>query len=266
MKKLRLSHPRGIGAWIPAIITFVVFLIAWEGLIRVAKIPPYLLPSANALFTRMWRDIDQLLRNLALTTASTMAGFFIGSVVGWSSSMIFSLNRTFERAFYPYFIALKSIPIVVIAPMIALWLGTDLAGRIIVVALSTFFPILVNSLKGFANIENGLLELAVAYRATPRQIFFRLRLPGSLPYLFAGMKVSAVLAVVAALVAEMMGADSGLGFILTVSIYRTDTEALFCVTVLSAALALAIFGLVVLLERKGFPWIQGVLLNKSMEV
>jgi NitT/TauT family transport system permease protein len=247
----------GIKSWIPAAITLVVFLTIWYGLSRLTKIPPYLLPSPDAVLKRMCRDIDPLIRNLTITTISTLVGFFVGSLVGWSSAILFSLNRTFERAFYPYFITLKSIPIVVIAPMIALWMGTDIAGRITVVALSTFFPILVNSLKGLAHIDNGILELALAYRASSWQIFFRLRLPGSLPYLFAGMKVSAVLSVVAALVSEMMGADSGLGFILTVSIYRTDTEALFCVTLLSALLALIVFGIVVFWEQKGSPWIKG---------
>lgn len=233
-----------------------VVLIAWDGLIRIAQIPPYLLPSPRAVLTRMWLDIDDLMRHLMLTTMSTIIGFVVGSTVGWISAMVFSLNRPVERVFYPYFIALKAVPIVVIAPMIALWVGTDLESRIIVVALTTFFPILVNCLRGFAHTDKNILELASVYRASNWQIFIHLRIPSSLPYLVSAMKVSAVLAVVAALVVEMMGGDSGLGFILTVSVYRTDTEALFCVTLLTAALALALFGIVVLWERVVLPWIK----------
>jgi NitT/TauT family transport system permease protein len=134
-------------------------------------------------------------------------------------------------------------------------LGTDLKVRVLVVTVTSFFPLLVNGLKGLESVDIALLELAATYRANNWLVFTKLRIPASRPFMFAGLKVGAVLAVIAALVVEMLGADSGLGFLLMVSIYRIDTEALFCITILSVILSLFIFTGVVLCERKLFPWV-----------
>ncbi|MBI2748716.1 MAG: ABC transporter permease subunit [Burkholderiales bacterium] len=246
---------RAFWSAMPPLATLALFVFAWQSAVSVLEIPPYLLPSPKSVIFRLASDYRSLGYHSAATGVAAIGGLVLGSLLGWISAIVFSVSVPLRRMFYPYFIALKSVPIVVIAPLIALWLGTQITSRVTVVTLTCFFPLLVNSLRGLLGTDPALIEIAAVYRAPAWKEMLLLRLPSSLPFLFSGLKVASVLAVVSALVAEMMGAEAGLGFVLITSIYRLDTEALFCVSLLSAALGLATFWIVAECERRVFPWI-----------
>jgi NitT/TauT family transport system permease protein len=190
-----------------------------------------------------------LVRDALITFLEAMVGFIVGVSSAFALGAAFVHSRILERSIAPYFVALQAVPIVATAPLLIIWFGNGLLSKVIMAAMICFFPMVINTTVGLKDIPEDALDLMRMLSASRRQIFLKLRLPASLPFIFSGLKISATLSVIGAVVAELAGATQGIGFQIMVSSYRTDTPMLFAAVLFSALTGILFYYAVVAAER-----------------
>jgi NitT/TauT family transport system permease protein len=234
----------------PPALVFIVFVGLLEAIIWGLKVPDYLLPSPHAVAVTIWSKGLMLLKHTAITMGEALAGFVSGGVVGILTAILFVHSHFFERSLYPYAIALKTIPLVALAPLLVLWFGNGIGAKIVMAALICYFPVIVNALKGFRAVSPEATDLMASLSASRSQVFFRLRLPSSLPYIFAALKITSTLSVIGAIVGELAGATQGIGYLILIASYRIQTELVFAAVVASCVGGIAFFLLIGVVEKK----------------
>lgn len=242
---------------LPAVAFIVLVLVVWEGVVKLIHVPEYLLPAPSIVLYRLAGMNSVLLAHISITTMESALGFALGTVFGILLAVAFVHSRTMELGVYPYAIALKTVPIVAIAPLLIVWFGNGILPKVIVSAIISFFPVVVNTTKGLRNVDAEAFDLFDSMSASRRQVFFKLRVPSSLPYLFAALRISSTLAVIGAIVGEFSGSDRGLGFFIMISSHRLETVDMFVGILLSSFLGILFFYGVALLERLIIPWGRG---------
>ena len=225
-------------------------LVVWEAIVRVAGIPPYLLPAPSGVATRLIDDPGYLVGHLANTALEAILGVTIAIVVACAMAVAIARSSLLERVMYPYLVLIQVTPIVAVAPLLIIWLGPGLEPKVVIAALIAFFPIVVNVAIGLKSSSPAALELMRSFAANERQVFRYVRVPSSLPFAFAAFRIAAPAAVVGAIVAEMVGSDKGLGFVIIRAKGILDTELLFLGIFGSAILGIALFLVVILVERR----------------
>jgi NitT/TauT family transport system permease protein len=181
-------------------------------------------------------------------------GFFIGGAIGFIIAVVLDSSELLERGVLPYLIASTNIPIVALAPVIVLWFGFGMESKIAVAAFLTFFPVVIYTLKGLKSAEPVLRDLFYSNNASRWQTFRRLRLPSAMPYIFTALKVGATTSVLAAVVAEFIQASEGLGYLILSSSYTNNITRVWAAVVVSSAIAISFYALVVIVERWAIPW------------
>ena len=228
---------------------FAIFAIfIWNILKSLFSIPDYLLPSPQAILSSAVADSNYFIYHASITLLEAALGFTFAIFLGFFLGAIFAIFGAVEKMALPYAIASQAIPIVAIAPLFILWFGSGLASKVAMAMVLCFFPMVVNTTKGLRTVTPHHLALMKIYRATRWQTFWKLRFPASLPFVISGMKVSAALAMIGAIVAEYAGADRGIGYVIMQATYRLDTLQLFGGIFYSALGGLLIFGFVLLLD------------------
>lgn len=235
-----------------AILALAGFLAAWKALVVIGGYAPFILPAPEvvaARFVTAWSDgtiAPHALRTLLEAGLGFGAGVGAALVVGYGLARV----PLAERLLSPYLVAAQATPILAIAPLLAIWFGTGIASKVVICALIVFFPVAIATMVGVRAVDDRLLELARSLRATRRQVVLTLEVPAALPSIFGGLRVGVTLAVVGAIVGEWAGADRGLGVLVNLargSLF--DTPLLFATLLTIALLGIALYGLVVLLER-----------------
>jgi NitT/TauT family transport system permease protein len=226
----------------------------WELHIRLFNVPAYLVPPPSLIAKTLISDWPTLQRNIGATAIEAVGGFVIGNSVAILLAILFVHNKMMERTLFPIAVAVRTVPIIAIAPILVLLLGNSYAPKIVIAALISFFPTLVNMVRGLESVEASALELMRVLSATRAQTFFKLRLPSSLPFLFAALKISSASSVIGAIVAEWIGADVGLGYLIIVSTFEFRTGLLYATTAMASLLALGLFLTIVVLERLIVRW------------
>jgi len=238
--------------FVPALFV-VLILIAWEAVVRVAHIPAYLLPTPSAILA----CIDAtLLTHLAVTFFEALAGFVLASATAFLAALLFVRSRVVEQGLFPVAIALKTTPLVAIAPLLVLWMGTGWWSKIVAAALICFFPVLVNAVRGLKAADAEHFELFRSLKASRWQEFRKLRMPYCLPYLFAALKISSSLAIVGAIVGEFVGATQGLGYLIMISSSHIETDVLFSAIFAAALSGILLFQALGWIERRVVFWQQ----------
>jgi NitT/TauT family transport system permease protein len=227
---------------------------AWQAAAVELHWPDYFIPSPTTILHTLWSDRSTLLTNLVPTLEEAAGGFALGNAAALFLAIVFVHARTAERAIYPLAIAIQSIPIVAIAPILVVTLGTGYTSKVVMTAIISFFPTLVNTLRGLDAIEPSLVELFQSVHASPWEILIKLRLPNALPYIFVAFRITASASVIGAIIAEWVGAQQGLGFLVINSTYEFDTPLLWAALVVSSALVLIAYALAAILERIAVPW------------
>lgn len=228
-----------------------VALVVWEVLVRWLDVPAYLLPTPTAIIA----TIDgELFLHLAVTSGEALAGFFIASICAFLAALAFVRSPLLERGLFPLAIAIKTTPLVAIAPLLVLWMGTGWWSKITAAGLICFFPVLVNTVKGLKAADAEYFELFSSFGASQRQAFRKLRIPFCLPYFFSALKISSSLAIVGAIVGEFVGATHGLGYVIMVSSSHLDTDILFSAIFAAAALGIVLFQFIGWLEKRVIFW------------
>ncbi|MBI3076900.1 MAG: ABC transporter permease [Deltaproteobacteria bacterium] len=236
----------------------VLGMVAWEALVTVARVPDYLLPAPTRVAQELWDRFPLLLRHTGVTLGEVGLGLVAAVAGGGLLAVSMAHSRLLHRALYPLLAFLQAVPKVTVAPLFVIWLGYGIGSKVLMVLLITFFPIVVNLTAGLLLVEPDLVRLVRSYRASPWQIFLKIRFPHAIPYLLAGMRIAVALAVVGAVVAEFVGADRGLGYLILLSNAELRTPLLFASLAWLGAIGAGLFGLLHWTERWLLPWAQEV--------
>jgi len=239
----------------------VVVVLAWEYGVIWLDVPTYILPPPSRIAFAMWQGLDAGIfdrggywLHAGVTVAEVLLGFFIGSGVGLILGTVISQFRILEATLRVYLVAIQSLPKVALAPIIVMWFGFGLTSKVVIICLLTFFPLLITSMAGFKAVDAERLELMRALGARPWQIFWKVRFPSALPYIFAGLDMAAVLAVVGAVVGEFVGAQRGLGTLILSMNAQMDTAGTFSVFIILAIVAIVIHKTLRVIERRVLFW------------
>jgi NitT/TauT family transport system permease protein len=226
-------------------------LLVWQGAVSFFDVPEYLLPAPSEVLATF---DSNLLLQLGVTFSEALAGFSIASVLAFCLAVLLARFKTLEQGFFPIAIAIKTTPLVAVAPLLVLWQGTGWWSKITAASLICFFPVLVNTVKGLKAADTDFHELFRSMGASKGQEFKKLRIPFSLPYLFSALKISSSLAVVGAIVGEFVGATKGLGYLIMVSSAHLETPSLFSAIFASAAAGIVLFYAIEFGERLVVFW------------
>jgi NitT/TauT family transport system permease protein len=232
----RITAPIAVG---------VLFLAAWEAIVRARDIPPYILPAPSAIARSLWTDGPSLLLSLLVTLRITLAALAAAALFGGALALLFSRSRLLELSLFPYAVILQVTPIVAIAPLIIIWVRQPFLALLVCAWIVAFFPIVSNTTVGLNSADRNLLALFRLYGASPGQILLYLRLPTALPYFLAGLRISGGLALIGAVVAEFVagtgGAETGLAFRILEAGYRLAIPRLFAALFLLSLTGIVIY-------------------------
>jgi NitT/TauT family transport system permease protein len=230
----------------------VVF--AWWAGVKLFGIPEYLLPSPGAVAERFSKDYDLLFRHAGATLSVILIGFGVSVVVGLGLALLVVLYPIAERMVMPLIVGSQTIPKVAIAPLFVVWLGFGLAPKVAVTFLIAFFPVVISAVTGLKSVENDMLDLVRSMGARTWKEVWKVRLPTALPQIFSGFRIAITSAVVGAIVAEFVGSDSGLGYLLLTSTATLDGSLVWSALLMLVAIGIALFVAVVKIERLVIPW------------
>jgi NitT/TauT family transport system permease protein len=229
-------------------------VLVWDLAIRLFAVPAYVVPTPASVGQALVRERARLLDNATPTILESVGGFALGNLVAIAAALAFVHSKALERALYPVAVAVRTLPIVAIAPILVLLLGNGYAPKIAIAALITFFPTLVNMVEGLESADAQALELMHVLSASKTETFRYVRWPSSLPYLFSAMRIASTSSVLGALVAEWIGTNKGLGYLIVLTTYDFRTALLYAAMVVTSAIALAFFFLVSLVEWLVVRW------------
>lgn len=232
-----LTMPRSL----PAVLTAAALLVVWEASVHLLSVPAYILPTPSMVAMRVYQDLASglIIPHFWLTLVEVVAGFVIAVVVGVGLGTAVGLVPALDRTIYPILLAFQTVPKVAIAPLLIIWFGYGMHSKAIMAALIAFFPILVNVIAGLKTTDSRRVLLMKALRASPFQIYMKVRLPSMLPYLFAGLEVAIVFSLIGAIVGEFVGASVGLGSLIIQRQAVVDVAGVFSVLTYLSLMGLA---------------------------
>ena len=236
------------------VLFFIALLALWELLVEAVHVPAFILPPPRALYSAFTAKYFILGHHAMITFLEAVGGFTLSFVLGVGFAVSVVYSRHLQNTIYPLIVILYAMPKSAFAPLMVIWVGYGLFSKIAIAFLVAFFPIVVNTVVGLKEVEPELLELARINRGSQWDVFKKIRLPNSLPYMFAGIKVALVLSVTGAIVAEFVAANEGLGYLVLQANYSLDTAFALVILLILALLSLALIVAVEILQRKMVPW------------
>lgn len=241
--------------------SLVILLVFWEWSVVAFKVPTYILPPPSEIGMALWRGFNESLTsrggywlNAAVTMSEVLLGFVAGSGAGLILGTIISQFRLLEATLRIYLVAIQSLPKVALAPIVVMWFGFGLTSKVVIIALLTFFPLLVTSLAGFRAVDPERLELMRALGARPWTVFWKVRIPSALPYIFAGLEMAAVFSIVGAVVGEFVGAQRGLGTLILSMTAQMDMAGTFSVFIVLSVLGIGMHALLKAVQKRVLFW------------
>ncbi len=225
-------------------------LVAWQFLMPWAGVPAYIVPTPTVIagvFAKSW---PLLLDNLWPTAIESLAGFAIGNLAGFLLAVVFVHSRRLQAMYFPVVLFFNTIPVLALSPIIILVFGLGMTPKIVIAAVICFFPTLVNMIRGLDSPTTSEHELFRILSGTAWEVFWRLRLPRSLPMLFSSLRIASATAVIGAIVGEWIGSEKGLGALIIKATFNYQSDRLYAAIVLSSCLSIALFAAVVFVERR----------------
>ncbi|MXN17975.1 ABC transporter permease subunit [Pseudooceanicola sp. GBMRC 2024] len=236
------------------VITVIGLILLWQAVVVLLHVPAYIAPAPTQVMATMVSDWANLAANLWPTLIESVAGFVLGNLIAVLLATAFVYSRSVEQAFYPIAVFINTIPILAIAPILVLLFGPGMSGKVVIAALISFFPTLVNMVRGLKSLSPQMLELARICSASPAEVFWKFRLPASMPYLFSALRIAATTSVIGALVGEWVGSDQGLGALIIEATFNYRSGLLYATVILSSGLSVAMFAMVALAEKLFLRW------------
>jgi len=240
----------------PAALAIAGLLLAWQLYADLSGISATTLPSPTRVAQQAWIHRQALFDNAVPTVRATLLGFACSLTTAFLLSILMDFSQPLRRALFPVFIISQTLPLVAIAPLVVLWFGFGLLPKIMLVALVTFFPMLVALVQGYAATEKEIALLLHSMGASRWRSFVLARLPSALPFFFAGLRISITYAVVGAIFAEYAGAAKGLGIYILNAKNNFRPDLVLAAVGVSATLTLILFGATVLVQRLAMPWLR----------
>ncbi len=240
----------------PILFSTLAFLLAWHLFTRYSGIPNFILPSPLSVWTRFVRVINDgsLLYHTRITLIEIVLGLLAGVLFATIVGYVLAKSRSLEKVLSPYLVASQAIPVIAIAPLLVIWLGPGILSKVVICALIVFFPVLVNTIVGVRAVPAALYDLMNSLHASRAQILWKVEVPASLPVFLGGLRIGATLSVIGAIVGELVDAQEGLGFLLRVGDFQYDTPMVFVAVFTLVAMALMLYGAVLLLEKRFLKW------------
>jgi NitT/TauT family transport system permease protein len=231
------------------VLSHVLFVLVWFLFVRFGHVPSFILPSPAATVATLAGADYHWMSNTLVTASEIFGGYFLGVAVGVAIAIAFSWFRAAEVTAMPLLVTLNMVPKVALGPLFIVWLSYGIMPNMVIAFTICFFPILLNTRRGFREVEPELIDLVRSLHASKWQTFTKIQLPSALPYIFSGMKVGAILAVAGAVVGEFLGSSRGLGYLMLQVQATLDTAAMVMAVVLITVIGVALYGLVIGLER-----------------
>jgi len=236
----------------------LLFFIVWEVVVRVANAnEAFISPPSSAIAHLLFKQPDanyHWQKNLTVTLYEFVLGFLCTAVVGTLIGILISWSKIVQKAVMPLFIMFNSIPMVAVAPILLIWMGYGLKTNVLIAFLVSFFPMVINTAAGLSSVEDDLLDLVRYLNGSKLQVFWKIRLPNALPYIFSGLKICTTLSVMGVIVGELIASDSGLGYVIINAQLVMDTPPLFASLILMSLLGWGMFLVVSAVERLAMPW------------
>lgn len=239
---------------VPGILSVGGVIVIWEFVVRVFHIPGYILPSPSASIMALIQYWDIIASNLFTTLREISIGFIITVVISIPIATLISYSRTFEKTLYPFMVFLQLIPKVAIGPLFVVWFGFGQMPKILMVFLLSFFPLLMDTVAGLKSLNSRLYYMARTMSGSEWKFYWKIKFPNALPSIFSGLKTSVSQATVGAVVAEFLGSDSGLGYLLLRANGDINTKLLFAILIILCLMGMVFFSIVEILEKKLIPW------------
>jgi NitT/TauT family transport system permease protein len=243
-----------IMAYILPAITLFAAIVLWEISVWALKIPIWLLPAPSLIANKLVSHWSYLSYHLFVTFYETILGFIMAIVIALPLSIAITYSKTLQNIIYPILLLFQSVPKQAIAPIIVLWFGLGITPKIIIAFLVAFFVIIVDTTTGLITAPPELIDIARLLGAKKSQIFLKIRLPHSLPFLFSGLKTSVTLSVVGAVIGEFVASDEGAGYVILASAPQLNTDMAFASIILLSVISMALFALVHVIEKLAIPW------------
>lgn len=234
--------------------TAAALLASWQLGVRVFAVPEYIAPAPSDVAVTLVQEFPLLMQNFWPTLYESVMGFVLGNLAAVLIAVAFVHSKLVERAFFPIAVFINTIPILAIAPVLVLIFGAGLTAKVVIAALICFFPTLVNMVRGLQAVSPQALELARILSASKAEVFWKIRLPSSLPYLFSALKIAATTCVIGAIVGEWVGADQGLGALIIDATFNFRSALLYATVFLSSGLSVLLFATVSIAERLVVRW------------
>ena len=251
----RTPSQNGNRNWL-GLVSLLAGLLAWHLIARYGGLPNFILPSPQSVWARFVRAMldGSLPYHAAITLLEIVLGLLAGVVFATIVGYFLAKSRSLERILSPYLVASQAIPVVAIAPLLIIWLGDGILSKVVICALIVFFPVLVNTIVGVRAVPTVLYDLMNSLHAKRTQILWKVEVPASLPVFLGGLRIGATLSVIGAIVGELVDADEGLGFLLQLGDFQYDTPMVFVAVFTLIGLALMLYGIVNLLEKRFLKW------------
>jgi NitT/TauT family transport system permease protein len=236
--------------------SFLLFLIFWEITVQITHFPSFILPPPSLIIQRTLETIKNglLFKHTLVTLKEIIYGIFLGTSAAFILGYLLAKSRTFEKIFSPYIVGFQAIPIVALAPLIIIWFGQDFLSKSLISALTLFFPVLLNTITGFREVDQKYHLLFKSLRATSFQTLTKLEIPAAFPILLTGLKIGVTLSVIGAVIGEFVAANQGLGFLVTLAGGLYDTPLRFVAFFTLALIALTLYSIINLLEKILISW------------
>jgi NitT/TauT family transport system permease protein len=245
---------RGLSNVVPALVLSAGIVVFWEAVIRLFKVPTFVLPAPTAIVTSLVANWQALAVASRATALEVLFGFVLSAIVGVLVALVIVRFERFGRALYPLIVLFQNVPKVALAPIFILWFGYGLAPKIVLIVVIAFFPVAIDMLAGLQSVEPSFVSLMRSVGASKGKIMLRVRIPHSLPHLMAGLKVAITFSVIGAIVGEFAGANQGLGYVIQFASTQLDTPLIFAALVVVSVLGLAFYYVVEFAERILVPW------------
>jgi NitT/TauT family transport system permease protein len=231
-------------------------LSCWQLTVSLSGLPAFILPAPMDVWSRLARAITDgsLLINSGVTLVEVLLGLLSGVTFATVLGYLLAKSRKLERVLSPYLVASQAVPLVAVAPLLIIWFGPGMISKVLICALIVLFPVLVNTVVGVRAVPHALYDLMNSLHATRGQILIKLEVPAALPIFLGGLRIGATLSVIGAVVGELVGADSGLGFLINVGRGQYDTALVFVAIFTLILLALLLYGIVAFIESRALRW------------
>lgn len=245
MKKKQINTNK----FIP-VFSVIIVIIVWELVTTITKIPHYVLPSFSLVMKDLFKNIDLLLTHTYYTLTAALVGLFLSVIIAFATALLLDQSKRMKSFMYPIIAISQTVPLMAVAPLFIIWFGFGILPKILIVILVCFFPITMNILTGFEEIDEDTLDLFHVMKAPKKDIYLKLKFPASIPYFFSGLKIAATYAILAAFIGEFMGGNFGLGYYLVAAQKSFSIPTVFAIIIFVISTTLLLLFGISLIEKK----------------